>query len=389
MRNHAAVAGVGLTATTSPGRQTASKTELCQEAVDRALAHSGLRRAEIDAVVVGNIDGFEATSTAGRTIVPALGLAPGTSVYIVNTGGTTGGGVFNLAASLVRGGEAERVLCVGPSTFDGPVDLQAVINTALPVAMEQPLGIDGVHVGGMFAAAYQSRYGVADEVLELCAAQQREHAAKNPYAHIRKPLPPETAATPITTPLTLGMVCPVSSGATAVVVTTETIARRLDRNPVVRIAAYGSVADTHLGTGRHDFSSCEVLALLADRIYKDAGIMDPRRELDVLEIFSPYAPMQLILLEDLGMCGRGEAPHLVRDGSLHVDGDLPTNLSGGPHSTNPGVAAQLAPVAYIALQLMGQAAGGVQVAEARRGLAHSTGSAWWQFHTLAILEKTE
>lgn len=385
MNTHAAVAGVGITPSTSPGRQTASKAELCQRAVDEALKHAGVGRAEVDAVVFGNIDGFEATNVSGKTITPALGLPAGTPVYIVNTGGSTGGSIFNLAVSLVRSGDAERVLCVGPPTFDGPVDLQAVINTALPVAMEQPLGIDGVHVGGLFASAYQQRYGVDDEVLAMCAAQQREHAAANPLAHVRKELPASQGETPITTPLTLSMVCPVSSGAAALLVTTEALARRSGR-PVVRVAGYGSVSDTHLGTGRHDFSTCEVLAMLADRVYRDAGIMDPRAELDVLEIFSPYAPMQLILLEDLQLAARGTASELVRSGALHVDGDLPTNLSGGPHSTNPGVAAQLAPYGYVALQLMGEAVGGVQVAGARRGLAHAMGSAWWQFHTLTVLE---
>jgi acetyl-CoA C-acetyltransferase len=386
MTTHAAVAGVGITATTSPGRQIASKLELCQEAVDRALAHAGVPRADVDAVVFGNIDGFENTNVSGKTITPQLGLPSGIPVYIVNTGGTTGGSIFNLAVSLVRSGDHERVLCVGPPTFDGPVDLQAVINTALPVAMEQPLGIDGVHVGGMFATAYQARYGVPDDVLSLCAAQQREHAMANPFAHVRRVLPAEQGEVPITTPLTLAMVCPVSSGATALLITSEQHARNRGR-PVVRVAGYGSIADTHLGTGRHDFSSCEVLVTLAERVYREAGVMSPADELDVLELFSPYAPMELILLEDVGVCDRGGAPELVRSGALHVDGALPTNLSGGPHSTNPGVAAQLAPMGYVALQLMGEAAGGQQVPDAVRGLAHSTGSAWWQFHTLAVLER--
>jgi acetyl-CoA C-acetyltransferase len=386
MRSHAAVAGVGITPATSPGRQTASKIELCQEAIDAALEHAGCRRQDVDAIVFGNIDPFEAVNVSGKTIAPSLGLRAGTPVYIVNTGGNTGGGVFNLGVNLVQSGEYERVLCVGPPTFDGPIDLAAVINKAVAVAMESPLGMAASHIGGMNTNAYQQDYDCPDEILVEVTRQQREYAMSNPFAHIRSVLPPELASRSISTPLTLSMVCPVSSGAAAVLVTTEDVAGTLN-NPVVRVAGHGSIGDTYLGSGRHSMSSLEVLAMLADRVYKDAGVMDPRREIDLAEVFAPFAPLVLILLEDLQMCGRGKAPDLVRSGELKVDGSIPTNLSGGPHSSNAGVAGQLAPVVYVARQLMGQALGGVQVPDARRGLAHSMGSSWWQFHTLTVLER--
>lgn len=385
MRAHAAVSGVGFTPTTSPGRQTKSKVELCDEALESALAHSGCPRGDVDAVVFGNIDGFEGTHISAKTVVPQLGLRAGTPVYVVHTGGTTGGNLLNLAATLVRSGDATRVVCIGPNTFDGATDMQAVVNTASPVAMEQPLGMGAVHMGAFFPAAYQERHGLSDEVFELVATKHREHAAHNPYAHLRAPMPPEQASAEVSTPLRLGMVCPVSSGAAVVLVTSEKIAGGLD-NPVVRVKAYGAASDPYLGGGRHDFSAFEVLGILAERVYREAGIMAPREELDVIELFSPYAPMELMLLEDLQICGRGEAPDLLESGATRLGGDIPVNLSGGVHSTNPGVAAQLAPVGYVALQLMGQAAGGQQVENARRGLAHSTGGAFFQFHTLAVLE---
>ena len=385
MIRRAAVAGVGLTPATSPNRQTKSKVELCQEAVALALEHAGCARADVDAVVVGNIDPFEAVNVSGKTITPLLGLPRHVPVYVVNTGGNTGGGAFNLAVSLVKGGGHERVICVGPPTFDGPVDLNAVINKATAVAMETPLGLDALHSGAFITDAYLQTYGIDDDVLDAAVSHSRNNAAENPHAHIRERLSATDAHAMVSTPLRREMCCPVSSGATALLVTTEEVAEELD-NDVVRVAAYGSVGDTYLGSGRHSFSSFEVLALLADRLYREADIVDPAKEIDVRELFSPFAPMLMVQLEDLQMCGRGEAADLMRAGEMEVAGALPTNLSGGPHSSNPGVAAQLAPVAYVALQLMGQAPGR-QVADARRGVAHSMGSSWWQFHTMTILER--
>src|SRR3546814_9588480 len=42
--------------------------------------------------------------------------------------------------------------------------------------------------------------------------------------------------------------------------------------------------------------------------------------------FTPYVLMQL---EELGFCGRGEAPGFIADGAIEVDGKFPLNTHGG------------------------------------------------------------
>jgi acetyl-CoA C-acetyltransferase len=385
MRNHAVISGVGFTPTTSPRRQQKSKNELCREAVDAALDHSQTDRRDIEVAVIGDIAGFEALSVSAKTIAPALGLKKGTIVLPISTGGTSGGHLPNQATSLIRAGFAERVLCVAPNTFDGPIDLQAVINTNSPMIMEQPLGMGAIHMGAFFPSAYQDRYGVSDEDLFAVAAKNRENADHNPYAHVTSALEPELAERMVSTPLKLGMACPVSSGAVAMVLTSEDVARRESPNPLVRVAAHGSISDGYLGGKRRDFSAFEVVEILARRIYREAQVLEPRRDLDVLELFCPYSPMEFMMMEAFGVCGFGEAPELFRSGATRFDGDIPVNLSGGIQCTNPGLAGQIAPVAHVALQLMGQAA--ARQVEARRGLAHSTGGTFFQFHTATIMER--
>jgi len=386
VKSHAVVSGVGITPATSPRRQPLSKNELCRQAVDIALDHAGCPRDAIDAVIIGDIAGFEASCVATKTIAPSLGLPPLTAVVPISTGGTSGGQLPNQAATLVQAGFAQRVLCVAPNTFDGPVDLQAVINTNSPMVMEQPLGMGAVHMGAFFPAAYQQRYKVSDADLLALSEKNRRNADHNPFAHVTSALPDALAERLISTPLRLGMVCPVSSGAIAMVISAEEAVQDDSPNPLVRISGHGSISDGYLGGKRRDFSTFEVVEILARRVYEQAGIREPRRDFDVCELFTPYAPMEYMLMEAFQLCGYGTAPALVHAGATQVDGDIPVNVSGGTQCTNPGLAGQIAPVAHIALQLMGQSPA-QQVAGAQRGLAHSTGGTFFQFHTATVMER--
>lgn len=386
MKQHATVTGVGFTPATSPRRQHLSKYELCRLATELAVEHAGLDRRRIDTAIIGDIAGFEAHSVAAKTIAPELGLAPLTPVIPICTGGTSGGHLVNQAATLVRAGLARHVLCVAPNTFNGPLDLQEVINTNSPMVMEQPLGMGAVHMGAFFPAAYQETFGASDTDFEAVATKNRENADHNPYAHVTSTLSAEQAARMVSTPLRLGMVCPVSSGAIALIVSAEDEAQELARNPIVRISAFGSISDGYLGGTRRDFSRFEVVELLARRVFRESAVLEPRRDIDVVEIFTPYGPMEFMLLEAFGFCPAGQAPELLRTGVTRYGGDLPVNLSGGPQCSNPGVAGQMAPIAHIALQVMGQSPTR-QVPDAARGLAHSTGGTFFQFHTATVLER--
>lgn len=386
MSRHAAITGVGFTPATSPRRQLKSKGELCRQAVDAALGHAGRSWDDVDAVVWGDIAGFEASNVSAKSLAPEIGVPPDIPVFAISTGGTSGGHIANQAATMVRAGSAKCVVSVGPPTFDGPVDLQAVINTNSPMIMEQPLGMGATHMGAFFAAAYQQKYGVSDDDFLDVARKNRDNASHNPYAHVREPMDEQSASREVTTPLRLGMICPVSSGACAIVIEAED-ETRAHPNPYVRVTGYGSISDGYLGGTRNDFSAFEALSILANRVYERAGITDPATEFDLLELFCPYSPYEFMIMEALGAAPYGAGPRLFREGVTSYRGRLPVNLSGGIQCTNPGLGGQLAPVAYTALQLMGHAAGHRQVEGARRGLAHSMGGTFFQFHTLTILER--
>lgn len=389
MSTTAVIAGVGLTPGMWPRKQSRSVPELCRTAAWAALEHAGALPGSLDAVVVGNIDGVEPTAVAGQALVRTLGLGH-LPVFPVNTGGATGASLPQVAYQLVRGGQFESVLCLGPPTFDGVIDFQATLSAVFAaVEDELALGIGPLHIGAMYGSAYQQRYGISDEDLAAVVVKARANAQSNPYAHLRDPITvEEVLGSPmIASPIRLAMACPVSSSAVALLVTSDERAREL-RNPRVRICGVATNADASRVSTREDLSGFHGLALGARRIFADTGIDDPRRDIDVIEMFSPYAPWELMQYEALGLCEPGEGAALLASGATARDGELPFNVSGSSICTNAGVAAELAPFAYAALQLMGQAAG-YQVPDARRAVAHSMGSQWFMCQTLGVLERDD
>ncbi|GAC1593651.1 MAG: thiolase family protein [Acidimicrobiales bacterium] len=388
MPRPAFIAGAGITAATSPRKQTSSATELVQEAVWKALEHANASADSLDGLVIGNIDGFEGTVLGAKHLVRGLGLSPDLPVTVLNTGGTTGGNLMQVAARQVRAGDRERVLCIGGPTFYGAEDLQAAINTNSPMVVEQPLGMGAYHMGAFYPSAYQELYGTTVEDFAVSAVQDHAHAARNPLAHLRNELTIEDVvqSRPLSSPMTMAMVCPVSTSANALLITSEAGAVSTRPTPVL-IRAMGTSSDPYLGGGKSDFAFMENLAILARRVYAQAGITDPRAQFDVVEVFSPYAPMQPMQLEALGFAAPGTGIELIRSGATRIDGEVPVNLSGGPLCTNAGVAGELAPCVYVALQLMGDAPPDIQVDGARLGLAHGTGGSFFQFENLAVLER--
>lgn len=387
MAHRAAVLGIGLTEATSPRNQTSSSIELCQAAVHTALAHSGTSVRDVDAIVTGNIDGFEGTVLGAKHLTRVLGLGPDLPLVIVNTGGTTGGNVMQVAARMIRAGTHRRVMCLGGPTFFGAADLQSAINTNSPMIIEQPLGMGAYHMGAFAASAYQHRYGLTADDLAAVVVEDHEKAAKNPYAHLRYAVTREQVleGRPLSSPLTQPMVCPVSTSAVTMLVGDAEDLDDVTTRPAL-IKALGMSADPYLGGGKGTFSQMQNLATLARRVYALADIRDPLEDFDAVEIFAPYAHMQPMQLEALGFAPPGGGVELIRSGATRSDGVLPTNLSGGPKCTNAGIAGELAPYAYAALQVMGDAPAQLQVEGARRSLGHGTGGTFFQFENLAVFE---
>ena len=105
--------------------------------------------------------------------------------------------------------------------------------------------------------------------------------------------------------------------------------------------------------------------------YEEAGIGP--EEVSLAEVYDLSTALELDWIEDLGLCGQGEAEQLLRAGDTTIGGRIPINPSGGLACFGEAVPAQaLAQVCEVTWQLRGQATGR-QVEDAQVGITANQG----------------
>jgi acetyl-CoA C-acetyltransferase len=105
--------------------------------------------------------------------------------------------------------------------------------------------------------------------------------------------------------------------------------------------------------------------------YKMAGIGP--KDVDLAEVHDCFTIAEIMAVEDLGFCKKGEGGRLTEEGETALDGKIPINPSGGLKGKgHPVGATGIAQVVEIVVQLRGEA-GKRQVDGAEIGLTHNVG----------------
>ena len=371
MAERCAVIGIGQTKHTAK-RDDVSIPGLVREAAMRALDDAELRWSDIDAVVIGKApDMFEGVMMPELLLADALG-ATGKPMMRVHTAGSVGGSTAIVAAHLVQAGVHQRVLTLA---FEKQSESDAMWALSPKYPFQPPL-VAGA--GGFFAPlirAYIRRSGAPDDVGMRVAVKDRQNALKNPFAHLHMPditLESVKASPMLWDPVRYLETCPSSDGACAMVLASEDAARRAPRPPAWVLGTAVRSEPTHFA-GRNQVDPRAGRDCAAD-VYRQAGVTDPRRELDVAEIYVPFSWFEPMWLENLGFAEDGQGWRLTVEGATALDGDIPINPSGGVLSTNPIGASGMIRFAEAALQVRG-AAGEHQIDGARLALGHAYGGA--------------
>jgi acetyl-CoA C-acetyltransferase len=363
-----AVAGIGQTKHGAK-RTDVSMAGLVREAALRALEDAEMTWRDIDAVVIGKApDMFEGVMMPELFLADALGAA-GKPIMRVHTAGSVGGSTAIVASHLVHGGVFERVLTVA---YEKQSESEATwaLTVRIPFALPLVAG-----AGGYFAPTirqYIKRSGAPDDIGTMVAVKDRLNATRNPYAHLQmEGITAETVkqSPMLWDPLRYLDACPSSDGACAMVLTDDKNAARVKNPAWVHATAMRSEPITF---PKRDEVSPRAGRDAAAELYREAGITNPRKEIDVAEVYVPFSWYEPMWMENLGFAPKNEGWKMTAEGATGIDGDMPVNPSGGVLSTNPIGASGMIRFAEAAMQVRGQA-GEHQVDGARIALGHAYG----------------
>lgn len=358
-------------------RLDVSIPEMVREAIDRCLASKNLELSQMDAVVIGNMELFEGIHFPELWMASAIG-ASGKPLFKLNNGGTVGASVAIAAAHLVKSGLYDVVLGIGyEKQSEG--ETQSAITTVGDPAWERSVMAGAIGNFGVMASTYIADSGVTAEQAAKVAVKARRNACLNPHAHLQRPditVEEVLASRMLAEPLRLLDMCPSSDGACAIVMASPDRATRITPRPAW-VAATSTAHDTQfMGDSPKRLARMRSLIAASDAVYAKVGITEPRRQIDVAEIYEPASYAELALYENLRFCDWGRGGDLIDEGVTLMEGELPVNPSGGVLSTNPVGATALIRVAEAALQIMDEA-GEHQIPGAETALATGYGGNAW------------
>ena len=384
-----AVAIIGTGQTRCGNRSDVSYPELIREAVSMAFQDSGLSPEHIEAVVSGSMPpAMEGVNNPHLYWVDAMG-AKGKSLMRIATCGSTGISLAHTGFYHVASGLFDLVLVVGgEKMYEG--NPQGTMATVADPFFQRPFLAGAPGIFALQSNEWAHRYGLEEKRVRMAAAQLsvRNHtdALDNPYAHIRVKINIEDVLKSriIAYPVRILDVCPASDGACALIMASERMVKKLGlKTAWIRGLAYCGEEAFFCEGDKVVWQSAIIAAKTA---YKQAGITNPRKELDVAEVYNPFTFQEMLFYECFGFCDFGQACELVEKGVVMRGGDLPCDPSGGVLSTNPIGATGLQRVAEVVLQVTGKA-GDRQVPGARTGLAHAMGGLD-QFNGIMIISNS-
>jgi len=377
--DRAAIIGIGQTK--AEGRlKEFNYAELVYPAVVAALEDAGITIDNIGNIVTTSNDFWD-----GRTI-SSMATGDVSGAWDRNISCVEGDGAFGAFYGMCRvlSGHYDTTLVTAYSKGSESVSAY-ITNAAFDPIYIRGLGLDMVSACALQARRYMSRYKISEEQCALVSVKNHRNGLDNPNAHLKLDcsLQDVMNSPMICDPLKLYDCSPISDGAVAVIFANQKKAKKLGRKPVW-VKGVSLCMDTYL-LGDRDLAECAALTKAAKKAYQSAGISDPRKEIDVAEIYDAFSYQELMWTEGLGFCDRGGGGRLIESGATGKSGDIPVNPSGGLLASHPVIAAGLIRIAEAVRQVRGEA-GRMQVKEdVRTALAHGVNGACGQSHCVWIL----
>jgi acetyl-CoA C-acetyltransferase len=395
MQERIAVIGIGQTEFKSRWPEI-SQVEMVHLAVKRALENAGMTMKDIDAVFIGNMELFEGIYQADMWLTEGSGAYMKSGMKI-QTGGSTGSSICTTLFDHAATGMFNAVMGIGFEKQDegsSDASLRSISEDTFFDILNGGRGA-GPAMSEM-AQDMLERKSVTEEQIARLRAQASENASRNPHAHLRKKLTvEEVIKSPyLIPPLRLLHMCPTSVGACAMVVAPEKIVKKFCPNPawvIDWVTVHGGIQPIlgHLGVylAKSELGPLWVYGVekASSKLYKRCGIVNPRKEIDVIEVYDMSTWHEAEWFERMHLCEKDGSGKLIDEGATSMNGDIPVNPSGGVVATNAIGASAMQRFAEAAIQVKNEG-GERQVPSVKRALAVTAGGD--SYSAAALFQKT-
>ncbi len=318
-----------------PAWDCAQHIDLISAVVTDVFKGTGLTLDDVDFVIDSGSDVLDGRSISNCGFLGALGAHHKEEARVEEDG---------LWAALygvnkIRSGASKVGLIVAYSK-SSEAEVDAYWSSQLEPFYQRPVGFGQMAANGIQAQRYLAENSVSER--ELADVVARRWAAAADHGDVAIDDVPDAdsilASSGGATPLTGLMLSRPVDGAVAMLLTTETIARRTLRAPAF-ITGVGSGMNSHAfgSRSKNELSSCKAAAAMA---YRKAGWDGPRA--DIAEVSASSVVGELLALEALGL-GKGLA-------ATNSD-RIAVNRSGGALPADPIMATELVRLAQAAKQL--------------------------------------
>jgi acetyl-CoA C-acetyltransferase len=352
-----------------------SLDDMIIEAAYEAFQDAGIDPGDIQAAWWGTVFAGE----TGQILATPLKIKYLPVTHVENAC-ATGSEAIRGACYAVASGVYDVVLAIGAEKlkdtgYTGLPQTRPIATWSYRLTTQTPAA-----VFAMMATGYFAKYGLSHEegkkLLARIAVKNHHNGSLNPKAHFQREITMEQAikAPMIAYPLGLYDCCGVSDGAAAAIITRADLARKFRSDPIyiksLQICQGPREGWMHQ---KYDFAHVEETYRCGIAAYKEAGVRDPRKEINIAEVHDCFGITELTIMEDLQFSPRGKVKDDLEAGTFALEGALPVNTDGGLKCFGHPIGATGIRMMYeVYKQLQGKA-GPRQVKNARLGLTHNQG----------------
>jgi acetyl-CoA acyltransferase len=387
------IVGVGMTPLGKmPDR---SVKDLTREAVTNALGDADASVDQVDAAWFANTR--QPMLEGQNTVRGQIALRPmgfdGIPIANIENACASGSTALLQSVAYLKAGMASVALVVGAekmffpdkrdamlAAFRGGTDIHQIDATEKKIrALAADVIPDDVQdsaersffmdVYAAFARQHMKTFGTTVRQLAMVAAKNHHHSTLNPLSQYQTDMSVDDVLNdkPICWPFTRSMCAPISDGAAAAIVCTESSLGNFDRARAIEIRGLSLASGTRREVGDYANHIGRRAALQA---YDQAGITGA--DVDVAEVHDATSFAEIQQIENLGLCGQGDGGPFSESGATSLGGQVPVNPSGGLVSKgHPVGATGIAQIFELVTQLRGEAGerqvAGVRVAVAENG----------------------